>query len=1021
MQNDHDLRRVERIEDWFDAVVFLTVSNWKTEPRSNRYHYATRFASRLPVYFVQPDQSYEGLYDEPSGYPGITLVHCTWSTGVAPSQESAPSQEQARSGVFEPEASVPPPSAGLPGRIAGPRALRAYLISRGVRRPLIWIYNAHYRGFAEIYSETVKIFHATEDFTIEHEKVKYYDDNYRLAVFETIEMCDMLVAVSPSVERNYIAGSWFRGQSITLQNGCDFQFWKDSRAFDHKPQPQKPSLINRIANRPGYAGDRVALYQGGINSRLDFEMLEALVARMPDWRFWFCGAVDERAEYADVMAPWRRMLRQPNVTYFGQVTPERIAELSREATVGLIPYLQGTIIYISLPLKAYEFAACGLPVVTAPVKALEGRPDIFTIARDADEYEAAIRALGPTRADPAAVERRLAAASAMDYGRRFEELDEAICKTTSRLLAAPKRLNILVLYDEAFSHIKTIQEHLQAFSTHSRHRYFYLPVSDTYFSKIGEITDDQWPKAFDFSRFDAVVWHYGMPASLSDYISPLAGEALRRYDGLKILFIQDEYESTATISDWIEKAQLNLVMTCVPAQSVDYVYPGARQAGVEFLQTLTGFVPEDESLDRYATPLAERSNRIGYRGRVLPYHYGTLGNEKYRIGVEMKRLAEAAGVPVDIEVDDAKRIYGAGWYQFLGSVRATLATESGSNVFDFDGRLKAAAAAAREAGQSFDAFFTSHLQGAEDHVRMNQISPKVFEAIRLRTALICFEGEYSGVIEAETHYIPLKKDFSNAAEVFAKLEDLDYLRTLTDRAYADVIASNRYSYAGFVDRFDRIIEGRLLRNARAEILAAPFASRRRGGDEFDLIEHEDGLDYALNTGVLRQGLRRDDLRRRFSALAEERKNGDRRPGRPPRAALAVQRCGPADVVCYDVWKTQGASVEVLPFSARIVTPAVPWHYAAGVPLDLSSVDFDRSWCWLRVRVRNASGEGRVSIFSQDNNGVAHEGALTPVAEAQTYLCGIDGPIGELLLFRNGEDDGAASLEFIEAEVLVSPR
>ena len=107
------------------------------------------------------------------------------------------------------------------------------------------------------------------------------------------------------------------------------------------------------------------------------------------------------------------------------------------------------------------------------------------------------------------------------------------------------------------------------------------------------------------------------------------------------------------------------------------------------------------------------------------------------------------GVPVDIEVDDSKRIYGDDWYRFLGSARATLGTESGSNVFDFDGQLKPMALAAREAGISFDEFFAKHLAHREGDVKINQVSPKFFEAIRLRTALICFRGDYSGVLEAD--------------------------------------------------------------------------------------------------------------------------------------------------------------------------------------------------------------------------------------------------------------------------------
>ena len=48
------------LKDRFDAIVMLTWSDWFTEPVSNRYHYATRFAKHLPVIFVQPDKEEGG-------------------------------------------------------------------------------------------------------------------------------------------------------------------------------------------------------------------------------------------------------------------------------------------------------------------------------------------------------------------------------------------------------------------------------------------------------------------------------------------------------------------------------------------------------------------------------------------------------------------------------------------------------------------------------------------------------------------------------------------------------------------------------------------------------------------------------------------------------------------------------------------------------------------------------------------------------------------------------------------------
>ena len=103
---------------------------------------------------------------------------------------------------------------------------------------------------------------------------------------------------------------------------------------------------------------------------------------------------------------------------------------------------------------------------------------------------------------------------------------------------------------------------------------------------------------------------------------------------------------------------------------------------------------------------------------------------------------------------------------------------------------------------------------------MNQVSPKIFEAIRLRTALILFEGSYSGVIAPHVHYMPLKKDYSNIDDIFGKLQDIAYLKQLTDRAYTDIISSGEYSYRRFVERVNEDIQSVLASANHVDVSSA---------------------------------------------------------------------------------------------------------------------------------------------------------------------------------------------------------
>jgi len=467
---------------------------------------------------------------------------------------------------------------------------------------------------------------------------------------------------------------------------------------------------------------------------------------------------------------------------------------------------------------------------------------------------------------------------------------------------APRKFNVLVLYDDHSTHIMTVREHLQAFAHHSKNNIFFLPATLDYVSPIPEVV----PSAWDFSCFDAVILHYSVRLNFVDFFSAPLAKSFAEFDGLKILFIQDEYDNVELVRRWLDRLQFDIIFTCVPKESIDLVYPRERFARTEFVPTLTGFVPDHAGIDVFATPIEDRRIRIGYRGRDLPPLYGRLGRDKFRIGMDMRRLAAERGVPVDIELASEKRIYGTDWFRFLGSCRATLGTESGSNVFDFTGELQKISQA--NSDRPYDEVYKQYFEAHEGPVRMNQISPKVFEAIRLRTALVLFEGEYSGVIKPHEHYIPLKHDYSNVDEVFAMLENVPYLNELTERAYRDVILPGTYSYRRFVAGVDRHIDSRIMTPPRAELICVPLMRRRHVNDRPELVSYRAAQDFALNTAILGGDLQRGS----FADLVAAGPGSlpiQRHPARPDPVEASVP--------------TEAPSVHVVPLAESVDIVAQP--------------------------------------------------------------------------------------------------
>lgn len=395
-----------------------------------------------------------------------------------------------------------------------------------------------------------------------------------------------------------------------------------------------------------------------------------------------------------------------------------------------------------------------------------------------------------------------------------------------------KALNVCLL-----SHVKpgfanTCFDHEGALSKDSAHH-------------VSVISPLDYPtKVPDFSVFDVVVIHYSVICFSTIYLPPIYRHALQDFKGLKVIFIQDEYRTVFAAIDAMIELGVDVLFTCVPEHSVDDIYGQLRRRGVRIETTLTGYVP-DNLLNLVQVPLRERPLDVTYRGRVLPYALGKLAQEKVYIGKEFQSRAQAFGLKTDIGWREEDRIYGNKWIDFMSSGRSVLGTESGASICDFTGDLDRAVSLylLEHRDATFEDVFDVLLAPYEGNAVINAISPRAFEAIALGTALVQFPGEYSGVLEANRHYIPLAKDFSNMAEVAEKLRDVDSLTRMTACAYDEIVASGNYSYQNFSRNVDTILfhewERRIYRDAvplPCNINSEPEAVARRPANKQELTE-----------------------------------------------------------------------------------------------------------------------------------------------------------------------------------------
>ena len=358
-------------------------------------------------------------------------------------------------------------------------------------------------------------------------------------------------------------------------------------------------------------------------------------------------------------------------------------------------------------------------------------------------------------------------------------------------------LRVLLLGDWESPNLQNaILQSINSLTHDSRH--FVVPFDPRQISHGG---------ALSFDDFDVLAIHYTLCIAWDSQLTPAIARKIRDFTGLKVQFIQDEYRMVDRINDRMVDLGIHVLFTLATGKAIRQLYHRPELDGVRFESLLPGYVP-DELIGIDAPPLSERPIDVGYRAREVPPWWGRSALDKTRIADRFLAVTAHKGLTTDISYRTEDRIYGNGWYDFIASCRAMLGVEAGTSIADFNGEAEEAAKTyqARHPTATTEEILEKALPKFDGNVSYLQLSPRVFEAAALRTAMIMYPGYHSGVVEPWTHYLPLERGMSNIDDIVAKLKDDAFLTAMTDRAYEDLIAGGAYSYTALVQRFDGVLD-----------------------------------------------------------------------------------------------------------------------------------------------------------------------------------------------------------------------
>lgn len=281
--------------------------------------------------------------------------------------------------------------------------------------------------------------------------------------------------------------------------------------------------------------------------------------------------------------------------------------------------------------------------------------------------------------------------------------------------------------------------------------------------------------------YEVIILHYSLFGGFDYLIDPFLLKFLEKSLAKKILILQDEHQAMNKRLKFIEKIKADVILTAMNDEKSMNLYKIVLQ-NVEVIPVLTGYV--SRSLKQVAAIEYSKENLLFYRARKIDLGIAAL--EKYTIG-KFFHENYSGQLEIDISFEESSRLYGKTYSDSLRRTKFTLGAEAGTKNIIFEPEIITNA-------KQYNDFVVENFNTNIENYNYRMISPRIFENAAYGVAMVLYEGNYSNVIKPWVHYIPLKKDHSNFAEVLKAMDDIDLVNKILVAAKKDLILSGRFDY-----------------------------------------------------------------------------------------------------------------------------------------------------------------------------------------------------------------------------------
>ncbi len=261
------------------------------------------------------------------------------------------------------------PFSGVPGiagfnRMAGTLLLRRAIAQLGFHKLVSVFFVPHPGRFARTLGEDLSVYYCTDDYAqwpgADKAAVVRYDE-------ELTALSDVAFFVSKKLlqERSRI-----RQDLIYSPHGVDVEMFGESMRADLPVAEALRGIQSPIIG-----------FFGSVGSQLDIELVARTATERPNWHFVLVGMISTGVS---------SLLKLPNVLLPGPVPYRTLPDWARAFDICIAPYLQNQQMINANPLKIREYLATGRPVVSIWLPEAEQFSGVVRLAKDRDQFVAAI-------------------------------------------------------------------------------------------------------------------------------------------------------------------------------------------------------------------------------------------------------------------------------------------------------------------------------------------------------------------------------------------------------------------------------------------------------------------------------------------------------------------------------------------------------------------------------------------------------------------------------------------------------